>query len=294
MVIPTYDRAATVVGAIESVLAQSVTDLEVVVVDDGSSDDTETVVTGFADPRVRYVRRPNGGISAARNTGAAHASGRLLAFLDDDDRLRPDYLARLGAVLDETDAAVATCGAELRSLDGAHLGMRLPRPTSPAFDGVVAWFTSGTVVMEREAFVAVGGYLEGLQCSHQTELAFRLLDWCATTGRTVAAVEEPLVDLIRAAPEGRPEASPAKLLSGTEEVLARHPARFEADPALRADFHAIAGVAAARLGDRRTARRHLWQAVRATPGDPRQLARLAVASVGPLADRVWRSPDFAR
>ncbi len=292
MIIPTWNRSAQVVGAVRSVLAQTDADLEVVVVDDGSTDDTAEVLAAVGDPRVMVVRQANAGISSARNAGAAAASGRWLAMLDDDDRMRPGYLEAMRVGFERDGAAVVTCGAELRSATGTTIGTRLPTTGGPAFDGVRAWFTSGTMAVEREAMLAVGGYLEGLQCSHQTELAFRLLDWCRVNGRSVAAVDAVLVDLIRQAPEDRPEASPAKLLSGTEAVLARHPERFARDAALRADFHAIAGVAASRLGRRPEARRHLRAAALATPSDPRQLARLAIACVPPLADRVWGRDRF--
>lgn len=84
VVIPTYNRAALVRRAIESALDQSYGDLEVIVVDDGSSDDTRRVVADYGD-RVHYFYQENGGVSAARNTALRHARGEFVAFLDSDD-----------------------------------------------------------------------------------------------------------------------------------------------------------------------------------------------------------------
>lgn len=85
VVIPTYNRATRVPAALDSALRQGVPDLEIVVVDDGSQDDTHAVVAAYGD-RVRYVHQANAGVGAARNTGIRHATGTFVAFLDSDDR----------------------------------------------------------------------------------------------------------------------------------------------------------------------------------------------------------------
>jgi len=91
VIVPTYNRAMLLQAAIASVLCQSWQNFEVVVVDDGSTDATPAVVAEIAekDKRVRYLRRKNGGVSAARNTGLSQARGELIAFLDSDDAWLP-------------------------------------------------------------------------------------------------------------------------------------------------------------------------------------------------------------
>jgi hypothetical protein len=93
VVIPTYNRADSVMDAIHSVLAQRFGELELIVVDDGSTDDTAVRIAAVADPRLRYVRGRHAGVSAARNLGVSRAGGELLAFLDSDDLWRADKLA---------------------------------------------------------------------------------------------------------------------------------------------------------------------------------------------------------
>jgi glycosyltransferase involved in cell wall biosynthesis len=88
VVIPTYNRADILRAAIDSVLAQSYSNLEVVVVDDGSSDSTRQTVESYGAP-VRYVYQPNAGVSAARNLGFSHARGEFIALLDSDDQFLP-------------------------------------------------------------------------------------------------------------------------------------------------------------------------------------------------------------
>ena len=98
VVIPTYNRACVVGAAIESVIAQSYGCVEVIVVDDGSTDDTKQVVACYGE-RVRYVHQPNAGVSAARKLGLRHARGEFVAFLDSDDRWFPWKLDAQVAIL---------------------------------------------------------------------------------------------------------------------------------------------------------------------------------------------------
>jgi glycosyltransferase involved in cell wall biosynthesis len=97
--IPTYNCAHFIERAIRSILAQSYTDYEIVIVDDGSTDNTRVVLAPFGD-RIRYIYQANGGLSAARNTALAHAGGELIAYLDADDLWYPDRLERQVAFLD--------------------------------------------------------------------------------------------------------------------------------------------------------------------------------------------------
>lgn len=93
VIIPAYNRAHCIADAVASALAQTFTNHEIIVVDDGSTDATIANLSPFGN-RVRLIRQPNRGVSAARNAGIRAASGDWIAFLDSDDRWRPDKLAR--------------------------------------------------------------------------------------------------------------------------------------------------------------------------------------------------------
>jgi CDP-glycerol glycerophosphotransferase len=110
VVVPVYNVEAYLQACLESIAAQTVSDLEVIVVDDGSTDSSATIAGRFAeqDPRFRVVRQPNGGLGRARNAGAALATGELLAFVDSDDLLPPKAYELLSRSLERTGSDFAT------------------------------------------------------------------------------------------------------------------------------------------------------------------------------------------
>src|ERR1700712_1769629 len=102
VIIPVYNRAHALRPAIESVLAQTCQDFEIVVVDDGSKDDPESVAESFNDPRIRFIRQENEGGGMARNTAIDAAIGHYVAPLDSDDVFLPHHLAAMKTLLEGT------------------------------------------------------------------------------------------------------------------------------------------------------------------------------------------------
>lgn len=118
VVVPCYNYGRFVGAAVDSILAQSFQDFEAIVVDDGSTDNTPDVLRRITDPRVRVLRKENGGCADARNAGRALVRGEFLTFLDADDLWRPTFLERQLEVLD-AEPAVSYCFTDLvRSHDG--------------------------------------------------------------------------------------------------------------------------------------------------------------------------------
>ena len=108
VIIPLYNKAPYVRRALDSVAAQTFTDFEVIVVDDGSTDGGAELVAAYGDSRVRLLRQANAGPGAARNRGIAEARGDILAFLDADDVWLPVFLEESMRLLDRYGAEVAT------------------------------------------------------------------------------------------------------------------------------------------------------------------------------------------
>jgi glycosyltransferase involved in cell wall biosynthesis len=117
VVVPSYNRAYIIRDALESVLAQTYGDFEIIVVDDGSSDNTREIVEEMKSEKIRYIRHErNRGYSAANNTGIAAAGGEFVAFLDSDDLWKANYLGILVSFLEaHVEADVVFCDTEVRS-----------------------------------------------------------------------------------------------------------------------------------------------------------------------------------
>lgn len=123
VIIPTYNSARFLTEAIDSVLAQSLKDFEILVIDDGSTDETETVMQRYGSP-VRYIRQENGGVAVARNRGIRESRGRFVAFLDADDTWLPDKLAlQIAALRNHPDRRFCYTAFRLVTSDLAPLGV---------------------------------------------------------------------------------------------------------------------------------------------------------------------------
>lgn len=287
VVLNTFNRAQIVPDAVRSVLDQTWSDFELLVVDDGSSDGTADAIARFSDERVRYIHRPNGGLAAARNTGLREARGEFVTFMDDDDLVRPVWLERMASALGRSGAAVVSCGTEIRRMDGSILELRLPHPLGTAFDDQVGLFLPGTFAVRRDVLDDVGGYWEEIRCSEQTELSLRVLPHCTDHGLVVTSVPEALVITNRDTDERRPLRRADWLAVGALAILRRHGRRLRRSPRTYADFAAVAAVQCARMGRYREARSLLRDAVKAEPTRPKNLARLALACVPPLGRQAW-------
>lgn len=289
VVLTTYNRAELLPRALASVLGQTFGDFELVVVDDGSTDSTPTVVSTFGDPRVRYLRQENAGLSAARNAGITGSSGPWVVFLDDDDEVEATWLEHFCGEARVGECGVVCCGVTVIRPSGSIERVELPHPLGPVFDNSVGLFLAGTFAVRRDLLVEAGGYAAGLSCSHQTELAMRLLPACAAAGAQVSHVDMPLLRMHRERPAGRPRNDPARLLAGTAYILDHHRSRLSRSPAGLADYLSVAGVSAARMGDYGKARRYLWEALRADPRAAKRYGRLVLAVAGRVGARVWRA-----
>ena len=179
VVVPCFNVRRYVATALESLLAQSHARWEAVFVDDGSTDGTADLIAGYADARLRLVRQANRGVSAARNRGVELAAGDALLFLDADDWLAPDAMARMAARLQET-AAVAAYGAFCFVTEDGSDRVRVKAGPFPAGDIVERllvenlFANGGHLLIRRSAIDAVGGFRDDLRFGEDWEYWTRL------------------------------------------------------------------------------------------------------------------------
>jgi glycosyltransferase involved in cell wall biosynthesis len=177
VIIPTYNRAAMVVEAVESVLAQEGVDFELIVVDDGSTDDTPSRLDRLSS-RVHYHRQPRSGVSASRNRGVALSRAPLIAFLDSDDLWLPGKLHVQKAFMDGHPGATICQAQEIWVRNGRRLNPRI-RHRKPSGDifrrSLELCLVSPSAAMIRhELFDRVGYFDEALPMAEDYDLWLRV------------------------------------------------------------------------------------------------------------------------
>lgn len=182
IVIPTFNRALFIERAVRSVLAQTYSDIEVVVVDDGSTDDTKTVLTSLAreDVRVRCLyHRTNRGANAARNTGCYVASGEYIAFLDSDNEWLPSKLELQMEVFEQSNSnnriGVVYCGFRVIYPD-QHFFDIWPRYRGDVYEvSLKQWLAdSSTLVVRKDILEKVGYWDERIRAYQEWDMCIRL------------------------------------------------------------------------------------------------------------------------
>jgi len=180
VIIPTYNRAHLTGDAIASVLAQTYADFELIVVDDGSTDDTEKRVREFTDPRIIYIKQENMGRSHARNCALNLSRGRYIAFLDSDDLYLPDKLALQVSYLDShRHVGMIYTSACCIDYSGNALNDKYTASVSGKIYKSIAFFrpvtiTLPTVMARRELFAEVGVFDEGMHRFEDTDMWRRI------------------------------------------------------------------------------------------------------------------------
>jgi glycosyltransferase involved in cell wall biosynthesis len=195
VIMPAFNVAPYIGAAIESVIAQTMPDWELLIVDNGSTDSTAAIVEAFTgtDRRVRLLRQTRGGISAARNTAMREATGEFFALLDSDDLWEPSYLAAEFAIFAEYPDVDIVTG------NGWFLGGRLhgrparPWPDTrpqPTLANILADETSVFImsIMRRRVYEAIGGFDEALHSNEDYEYWLR----AAEAGFRFRRNDEPL------------------------------------------------------------------------------------------------------
>lgn len=184
VIIPTYNREATIYRAVISVLNQTYSDLEVLVVDDGSTDATESVVAQIEDSRLKYIPlKANGGVSHARNVGAGLARGEWIAFQDSDDCWYRDKLTKQMEYAKEHPEYGMIYGFYQANLED---GKQLRVPVEPLPDRMEGWLLdtllvkniigAPTVLVKKACFMEIGGFDTTYQSLEDWEFVLRFAE----------------------------------------------------------------------------------------------------------------------
>lgn len=294
VVLPTYNRMKSLTGAIQSVLSQTFASLELIVVDDGSTDGTRELVTGFQDSRIRYI--PSGGrigVSRARNLGIREARGELVAFQDSDDEWRVEKLAKQVRAFDDggDNVSLVVCGDLFVNYYAmSYLGV--------ASDQAVVDVTPLAVyrlppapcwLVSRNALAAVGSFNEAIYCYEDWELALRLSD-----NARILMVNEPLT--LRHRTPNSLASTETNFIPNLKRILEIHSARLQAHPSAWAMYCNVLGQTECQYGSSTEGRKWFRKALAKRPFSIRTWLNLFCSCLGAKVfsayvqiGRHWRS-----
>lgn len=194
VITPTYNREIMVQTTIESVLNQTFRDWELIIIDDGSTDNTEAVVSKYlSDPRVRYYKKANTGQPDSLNVASRHARGEFMTFLDSDDQAYPNWLQTVAERISRKTGIV--CNGAIRKLQDGTMINEEPKETIIFGKKVKLKFTCGSLFIKRSLFMEIGGYDPEMKSNIQTDLGYRLLAYLKNTDYDAVAIDESLVQL---------------------------------------------------------------------------------------------------
>lgn len=279
VIIPTYNRASTLLRAVRSVLNQTCQNLEVIIVDDGSTDNTVGVVEDIGCDKVRYVKHNvNKGGAAARNTGIGLARGEYIAFQDSDDEWQPEKLQKqVDLIIDNPELSVVYCG--LIRFDNFRV-QYLPSRSQANISANLAsellrenFISTQTLLVRKEVFERVGIFDEDLPRFQDWELMIRI-----SQEFDIGLVDEPLVlahlsqDSLTLKPSSRADA--------LEHILAKHNDKFSDKRALCSRHMATIGHFRCLSGQLGNGRSWLYKAISRKALNPKAWFALCMSCLG--------------
>lgn len=266
IIIPTYNRAGCLSVAINSVLEQTVQDLELIVVDDHSTDGTVHVLSEIRDERVKVFRHEyNRGANAARNTGLKKASGELIALQDSDDEWHPNKLERQFHRLRQSNKRIGAVYSGFWEKIGTRTRYRPPIPAGKQEGNLNKeilrrnFLGFNNLLARKRDVIRAGGFDEALPVHQDWEFHIRLTEICA-----YGFVEEPL--LLKHTDENSSISKDTeRFVKANRYILEKHRRKLERDPVALGYLLLRLGSAHCLNGDLRQGRKLLGKAVRETP-----------------------------
>jgi glycosyltransferase involved in cell wall biosynthesis len=279
VVIPTRDRCRLVAKAVESALAQTYPSIEVIVVDDGSTEDVAGALAPFAARGLRVIRHDrNLGAPAARNSGIAAARGEYVAFLDSDDEWAPEKVERQVALMlaGRGDVSLVYCGIRKVDESGRVLGYKVPTKRGMIFDDLLRENCVGSTsvaLVARTALNEVGGFDVSLKSRQDLDLWLRIARLHA-----VDFAPEPLVTYRVHA--NRISSNAAARAQGYEAVLQKYFAEISERPSVLAGYYFDIGRFRLMNGERSHAAALFKKSLMAS-FSPKALAAYLASRIGP-------------
>ncbi|MBU6157925.1 MAG: glycosyltransferase family 2 protein [Bacteroidetes bacterium] len=284
IITPSYNRAHIIGQAINSVLTQSFTDFEFIIVDDGSTDDTEKVVQAFGDTRIQYIKQENKGVCAARNTGIRNAKAPYITFLDSDDQALPNWLDDFYNTINLKTPDLVFC--DMQVIDNQK-NCKIRRAEYPYREDQYSdngLYMPGSFCIAKHLLDKLGGFDENIRFGEFTELMFSCMNYTTVRLFTQKAgiIYYPSVD-----GGGKNQVNK---INASLYLIQKHPQYFKNKPNVLLLYYQNIAVSHAQLKQWSKASGYFIKAYFVQPSNLKTLVRFFISLIPFLRDRVW--PDF--
>jgi len=286
IIIPTYNREAFLLKAVNSVLSQTSQNWELIIVDDGSTDDTPHLVEPYLSNKIKYIKKRNEGAPSARNLGALKAKADYIAFLDSDDFLDSNWVEEMLRPLRST-IGVVCCGVRRLDARGNEISTSLPGSLGQMFNNQVGKFTNGGVyLIRKDIFFKAGGFDEKLNSGQHTELSYRFIPLLNHMGLQIFNINKYLLNFVLHS-EDRITTNPRSKLLGSLRTFKKHESKFIKNKDRAVNYLNVAAVSAAKLNKYKIAKSLLLKSIKIHPFHLLTLFRLIIVGLPLFRNIVW-------
>lgn len=281
IITPTFNRAEFLQRMIKSILAQNFQNWELIILDDGSTDNTAEVVKAFNDPRINYSYFKHSGAGDKRNEGILISRSPYITFLDSDDEAMPDWLEKIQLKIIKNYSLIS-CGYQRSQANSTNAVM----PQKMGDIEIKINFKSGTLCIDKKVLQEIGGFDPNLPSGLNTDLILRVLPYILNNNLNYIHIDEALVKVYEHSKHRIRNNNQAVLL-GTLALLEKHKSWFKRNPEKYRDYLGVVGVGLAREKDFKKSRDFFIKAFKIKPGFKSGL-KVILTSIPFLRDIVWK------
>jgi glycosyltransferase involved in cell wall biosynthesis len=288
IIIPTYNRAKYLPRAIESVLNQHYLDWELIISDDGSTDNTENIVQGYLkDNRIKYLKNKNAGATAARNSGARVSKGEYITFLDSDDEAKPNWLKFFIEEIKKGEDVIC-CGYDYIDQNGKLIKENFPINMGPLYGNRTGRFTNGGVfMMQKDLFLEIDGYDERVKSGQHSEMAIRLFDLLDKRNISISNIFKSLIK-VHVHSDAKIRNDDSAIYEGIIYALNKHGKRFSHHRSLLINYYRVGAVSAFRIGKEKEAKELFYKAWRENPFEVKSFLQFILSQIPSFGRFFWK------
>ena len=288
IIIPSFNRANIINSTIQSVLQQSFQDFQIIIVDDGSTDNSKEIIAAYlTDPRIKYNYQNNSGVCTARNTGARNAIGEYLIFLDSDDTVEREWLKDFYDLTQENNYDIVYCNVKMIYPDGNFKLINADNPYGLVKNyGIKGTDLTGSWVIKKTMFFKVGMYDENIKFGENNELRLRFQYGKLNVGITDKC------NLIYNVSIGGGGKNYSNKLTSLLYILDKHREYYNRNKNSKKLFLQSAAVSAVRIGEIKKANELFGIALRENKGNFTLWIQFLISTNKYIARLKWKSVNL--